>query len=123
MLVVDDEAKICEFLSAGLEGEGLEVVSASDGKMALKTVEMRGTEPLIVVVDVLMPGGIDGLTLARRLRDRLKKTKIALMSGHLSDDSWWPADLREIAFLSKPFRLAQVTELVEAARAEFRSGS
>lgn len=45
---------------------------------------------LLVLTDVLMPG-MDGLTLARKLQPQLKRGKIALMSGHLSDSSWWPA--------------------------------
>ncbi len=123
VLVVDDEARICEFLTSGLESEVLEVVSAFDGTSALRLLDERKTDPLMVVMDVLMPGGVDGLTLARKLRDRLPRSKIVLMSGHLSDDSWWPADLREVSFLAKPFRMAQVAELVEAARDEFRGSA
>ncbi len=120
ILVVDDEERICEFLTSGLESDVLEVVSAANGQAALDVLAARATDPLLVVMDVMMPGGVDGLTLARKLQDRLRRTKIALMSGHLSDDSFWPADLREVIFLTKPFRIAQVVELIEAARAEFR---
>jgi hypothetical protein len=59
------------------------------------------------------------MTLARKLLTRLTRSKIALMSGHLSDVSWWPADLREVAFLAKPFRIADLTALAETARAGF----
>jgi DNA-binding NtrC family response regulator len=120
ILVVDDEASMLELLKGGLESDQLEVVSASNGQSALRMLAERATDPLLVMMDVLMPGGVDGLTLARKLQDRLRRTKIALMSGHLNDDSWWPADLREVAFLAKPFRMAQVAELVEGARIEFR---
>jgi len=120
VLVVDDEERICKFLTAGLASDILEVVSAANGQAALDVLAARATDPLLVVMDVMMPGGMDGLMLARKLQDRLRRTKMALMSGHLSDDSFWPADLREVIFLTKPFRMAQVTELVEAARAEFR---
>jgi len=120
LLVVDDEAPICEFLTSGLESEILEAVSAPDATSALRLLAARKTDPLMVVVDVLMPGGVDGLTLVRKLRDRLPRTKIVLMSGHLNVDSWWPVDLRDVSFLAKPFRTAQVAALVEAARSEFR---
>jgi len=123
LLVVDDEARICEFLTIGLKSGVLEVVSAFDGPSALRVLAERKTDPLMVVMDVLMPGGVDGLTLARKLRARLPRTKIVLMSGHLSVDSWWPVDLRDVSFLAKPFRIAEVVELVGAARGEFRRGA
>ncbi len=74
----------------------------------------------MIVLDVLMPGGMDGLALARMLKGRQRRSKIVLISGHLSDASWWPADLRDMAFLEKPFRLARLVELLDAARSEFR---
>lgn len=120
ILVVDDEASLLELLISGLESDQLEVVGAANGQAALRVLAERPSDPLLVMMDVLMPGGDDGLTLARKLQDRLRRTKIALMSGHLSDDSFWPADLREVTFLAKPFRMAQVFELVESARSEFR---
>jgi DNA-binding NtrC family response regulator len=123
ILVVDDEASMLELLISGLESDQLEVVGAANGQSALRVLAERTTDPLLVMMDVMMPGGDDGLTLARKIQDRLRRTKIALMSGHLSDDSFWPADLREVTFLAKPFRLAQVVELVDAARSEFRGGT
>ena len=122
VLIVDDEKSMCDMISNMLAEEKVEIVTAGDGATALRLVEKRGTEPLLVVVDVLMPG-MDGLTLARKLSARLTRSKIIMMSGHLSDDSWWPADLREITFLTKPFRMAELTELVDAARAEARAES
>lgn len=119
LLVVDDDEPICTLIMNALSSEALEVVTANDGRTALQTLEQRVTEPLVVLVDVLMPG-MDGLTLTRKLCARLTRSKIIVMSGHLSDASWWPADLREITFLPKPFRMAELTELVDAARAEFR---
>ena len=65
-----------------------------------------------------MPG-MDGLTLARKLIGRLKRSKVVIMSGHLSDVSWWPADLRELVFLAKPFRMSEVSSLIDVARAGF----
>jgi FixJ family two-component response regulator len=61
---------------------------------------------------------MDGLTLARKLHARLTRSKIVIMSGHLTDASWWPADLRDLVFIAKPFRMTDLKPLVEAARAD-----
>lgn len=115
VLIVDDDAPIRTILREFLAESGLEAVAAEGGKQALALLDERPTEPLVAFVDVLMPG-MDGLTLARRMRSRFKHGKIVIVSGHLSDLSWWPEDLREVEFLAKPFRQADVLEKVEAAR-------
>jgi two-component system cell cycle sensor histidine kinase/response regulator CckA len=116
LLVVDDDAPMCELVASALANEKLEVVAALSAFDALKTLDERKSDPILIVTDVLMPG-MDGLALARKLLARRPAAKIVVMSGHLSSSSWWPADLREIAFLSKPFRMGELEELVEEARA------
>jgi two-component system, OmpR family, response regulator len=118
LLVVDDDEPIRDMIVNFLDGAGVEVVGAGSGADALDVVAARSTEPVVVFIDVLMPG-MDGLTLARKLRARLKHTTLVIISGHMTDLSWWPVDLREVAFLSKPFRLAEVTAVVAAARTGF----
>lgn len=113
--MVDDELPIQTLLCEFLADTGLEVVGADNAGKALDVIGQRETEPLLAFVDVLMPG-TDGLTLARKLRSRFKKGRIVVMSGHLSDVSFWPEDLRDVDFLAKPFRLEQILEKVTAAR-------
>jgi len=122
LLVVDDDEPIRQVLAQFLEDSGVEVVGADSGAAALDIVAARPTEPVVVFIDVLMPG-MDGLTLARKLRARLKRTTLVIISGHMTDLSWWPVDLREVAFLAKPFRLAEVTAIVAAAQTGFRRDS
>ncbi len=99
-----------------LAESGLEIEEAGNAEQALEVLGKRATEPLVAFVDVMMPG-TDGLTLARKLRTRFKKGSIVVMSGHLSDVSYWPEDLRDVDFMAKPFRLELVLEKVAAARA------
>jgi two-component system, cell cycle sensor histidine kinase and response regulator CckA len=81
-------------------------------------LEQRKTEPLLVLIDVLMPR-MDGLTLARKISTKLRRSKIVIISGHMTDLSWWPADLREVTFMPKPFRMADLTVLLQTAQKEF----
>lgn len=115
ILIVDDDEPIRTLLREFFADTGLEAVTAEGGKQALEVLDQRPTEPLVAFLDVLMPG-MDGLTLARRLRSRFRLGKIVIVSGHLSDLSWWPEDLRDVEFLAKPFRQADILEKVEAAR-------
>ena len=120
VLVVDDDKPMHELIATALGTGGLDVVTAGSAAEAFQVLDQRANEPLLVLTDVLMPG-MDGLTLARKLKARLKMGKIVVMSGHLADVSWWPSDLREVAFLAKPFRMAELMGLIESARAEFKS--
>src|SRR5438105_2130929 len=65
ILVVDDEPNIVEVVSAYLEREHFDVVTASDGEAALQ--KFKEHDPDLVVLDVMLPR-LDGLEVCRRLR-------------------------------------------------------
>ena len=65
ILVVDDEPQILRVLRRGLEGQGFEVETASDGQQGLDI--FRGTAPNLIITDLRMPG-LDGVELCRRIR-------------------------------------------------------
>ena len=116
-LVVDDDQQLREMITEQLQGFGLSVVAADGGETALSLMQTKASSPLLAVIDVMMPG-MDGLTLARKIIARYKQqTKVVIVSGHLADVSWWPVDLREVAFIPKPFRLAEIEQVIADARA------
>lgn len=75
VLVVDDDAGIREVLRAFLEEEGYEVSVARDGEEALRAA-LGATEPLVVILDLLLPA-LSG-------EDMLAATLEYLESGHAS---------------------------------------
>ena len=115
MLVVDDERSYRDLLETAFGLHEVEVVAAPNGQAALSAIAARGSDPLLVLSDVLMPV-MDGFTLARRLRDGARRTLLVLMSGSATDQSAWPADLREVPFMTKPFRLDRLTAWLGEAR-------
>src|ERR671915_33230 len=66
VLVVDDEAGARRALMRVLEGQGYETIGACDGKEAMRTLESR--TPDLILLDVLMPE-LDGLELLEQLHE------------------------------------------------------
>jgi two-component system alkaline phosphatase synthesis response regulator PhoP len=66
ILVVDDDPKIVALVRTYLERERYRVVTAMDGRSALRAIEE--VSPRLVVLDLMIPE-IDGLTVIRRARD------------------------------------------------------
>jgi PAS domain S-box-containing protein len=80
VLLVDDEAELVEVAKTYLEDMGYTVYEAEDGPSALAMVEKHGDIDL-VVTDILMPGGMNGVELAKKVRESLTQVKIIYCSG------------------------------------------
>ena len=114
ILLVDDEPAMRQLIETVLDTQHWTVKVADGATAAMATVSSAATPPTLMICDVLMPG-IDGLELTRRMLAKLPKLKVILISGHLMDLSWWPTDLREICFLTKPFSNDQLISAVREA--------
>lgn len=66
ILVVEDERAIASFLRRGLTYESYRVTVAESGPKALEIA--RDDPPDLVILDIMLPGGIDGLEVCRRIR-------------------------------------------------------
>ncbi len=107
VLVVDDDVPMCEILSHLLEYLGYSVRCTHSAAAALEVWAREGDSISFVFTDVMMPG-MDGLTLARLLRQKTSKVPILLLSGHLNDDSRWIVSEEGFCFLQKPFTLEEL---------------
>jgi len=107
VLVVDDDVPMCEILSHLLEHLGYSVRCTHSAAEALALWEEEGEGICFVFTDVMMPG-MDGLTLARMLRQKTPTVPILLLSGHLNDDSRWIVSEEGFCFLQKPFTLEEL---------------
>lgn len=79
ILVADDEIAVRTLVATVLDAEGYQVATAADGAAVL--AEANRLRPELVVLDVHMPGGPDGLTVARRLRQEGHSAGLLFLSG------------------------------------------
>jgi DNA-binding NtrC family response regulator len=114
ILVIDDEQPMRHLIEIVLKKEGWTVKTAGGSDEALEAVKAAGRPPSLVICDVLMPK-VDGLEVIRRMCGRFPGLDVIFISGHLSDVSWWPTDLREHRFLAKPFENAHLIAAVGEA--------
>jgi len=116
VLVVDDDASITAFLKRALAYEGYQVDTASDGPSGLAAA--RDNPPDLVILDVMMPGGIDGIELARRLRAGESETgKLPILMLTARDevsDRVQGLDAGADDYLVKPFALEELTARLRA---------
>jgi len=87
VLVVDDEVDLLEIAVACLEDMGCRVFHATNGSMALAIV---AREPRIdlLVTDIFMPGGMNGVELANRVRQLTPRIKVLYSRDSLP--TRWP---------------------------------
>jgi PAS domain S-box-containing protein len=82
-LAVDDETDLLEVAVSYLEELGLKVLHAQDGPAALAILEQTPDVDLLVT-DVMMPGGMDGVELARRARQLRPDMRVVYSTGYSS---------------------------------------
>src|SRR5436305_10165381 len=112
VLVVDDDPPLRRMLERTLVAEGFEVTVAADGGAALVAVERSA--PDVIVLDVGMPV-LDGLAVARRLRDKGLPTPILMLTARDAvPDRVAGLEAGADDYLIKPFA---VQELVARVRA------
>lgn len=101
ILVVEDEPLIRLGLAGLAEEWGYGAYEAGDATEAIAVIE-RGDTINLVITDVDMPGGMDGLVLAHTIRDRWPTISVIVTTGKVAIN---PDDLpRGVPFLPKPCR-------------------
>lgn len=101
ILVVDDDPRICRLLNRFLTAEGYAVETAANGQVMLRALR---TEPYdLVILDLRLPGGEDGLTLARRMRSETSAGLIMLTGRSDAVDKVIGLEVGADDYVTKPF--------------------
>ncbi|MGH9608381.1 MAG: response regulator [Bryobacteraceae bacterium] len=117
VLVVEDEKRIADFLSRGLESAGFAVDVASGGGDAIERV--HATEYDLVILDLGLPD-IDGLTVLQKIKNRKAVTAVLILSARDSvEDRVKGLEQGADDYLVKPFAFV---ELLARTRVLLRRG-
>jgi len=112
IMLVEDEDAVRTFSQRALTNKGYEVISAENGESALALYNKQGEKMIdLLITDVVMPG-MDGPTLAQRIRQSSPHLKIIFMSGY-TEDKLKDYMGERTYFLPKPFTLKQLAAKVK----------
>jgi two-component system, NtrC family, nitrogen regulation response regulator NtrX len=122
VLIIDDEPNIRRMVGALLSSEGYEVHEAPTGRAGVEAAAQL--DPDVVLVDLMMPGELDGIAVLSALRERHPDLPVVMMSGRAGlSDAVKATKLGAFNFLEKPLTpegvllsLASALELRQARR-------
>ena len=120
ILIVEDDARIADFLQRGLRAEGHAVQLARDGNAGLALAraaadeQRRGGPPCVLLLDLALPG-LDGVSLCRRLRAEGHALPVLMLTAQGAVEERI-AGLRAGAddYLPKPFDFDELLARIEA---------
>jgi CheY-like chemotaxis protein len=113
ILIVDDRLEMRKLVEASLRSENHFFVYAANGLEGWQ--KLQEEHPDLVVLDIMMPGVIDGLTVLRRLRAApdLKDCKVVLLTGKgQQEDLARGLSAGADAYMTKPFSPKELVVLV-----------
>lgn len=110
ILTVDDDLHLLRLVARNLVFGGYEVLTASDGELALEQIEAQ--QPDLVLLDVMMPR-MDGLAVCQRVRE-FSTVPIIMLTAR-EQDKVRALDLGADDYLTKPFSVDELLARVEAA--------
>jgi DNA-binding response OmpR family regulator len=113
VLIVEDQDDVREVVRITLELEDFAIHEAPDGPSGLQ--QAARLRPDLVLLDVMMPGGIDGLQVCQRIKHdpQLKRTRVVMLTARDQ-----PADRKAAAqagadhYLVKPFSPNELLDTV-----------
>ena len=114
VLLIDDEPNIRRMVGALLGAEGYDVRAAEDGKSGVALA--LESELDVVMVDLMMPGDLDGMAVLETLRAQRVDLPVIMMSGRAGlSDAVRATKLGAFTFLEKPLTPEGVLLAVSAA--------
>jgi hypothetical protein len=113
LLLVEDDAGVRLLTRTILERQGYRVHAVGSGVEALELWSSVREEVALLVTDLMMPGGVSGHELVRRLRREKPDLRVVFTSGYDADPTATPMPLVPGKnFLSKPYSKDSLTRLV-----------
>jgi DNA-binding response OmpR family regulator len=112
ILVVEDDPNIADLVEVYLRRDGYRVVQATDGERGLAALERE--RPRLVVLDVGLPGGVDGFEVCRRIRAAGEVPVVLLTARDTEVDRVLGLELGADDYVTKPFSPRELAARVKA---------
>jgi two-component system CheB/CheR fusion protein len=114
ILVVEDDPNLLDLLQLFLRGEGHHVATAPDGATALDIVATSPASTDLLLTDYNLPGDLNGLDLAARLRENREALLPAvILTGDVSADTVRKIAEQDCVPLNKPVKLDSLTRVLQ----------
>ena len=107
ILIVEDHADVRQTISEVLSHLGYRVLTTTTGSEALAILQQENSIE-VLLSDVVLPGGVSGIELARTARTLKPELKVVLSSGYVGDEARHDLTPGEFSFLPKPYRPAEL---------------
>ena len=120
ILLIDDDANICDLVKIYLENEGYEVKVATDGSEGLSYFKMY--EPDLVLLDIMLPKK-DGWQVCREIREQSSKPIIMITAKSEVFDKVLGLELGADDFIVKPFNVKELSARVKAVLRRYNTHS
>jgi DNA-binding response OmpR family regulator len=112
IVVVEDDTNIADLVDLYLRREGFRVIQAGTGEMGLAAIDRE--RPRMVILDVGLPGGIDGLEVCRRVRAKQSLPVLMLTARDGEVDRILGLELGADDYVTKPFSPRELVARVKA---------
>jgi signal transduction histidine kinase/ActR/RegA family two-component response regulator len=112
ILVVDDEPSMLNITNSLLSGIGYNVLTARNAIDALDILKKEKID--LVISDIIMPGEMNGIALAKYIKQNFQNIKVILTSGfpgHLHKNE--SDELKQFVFFEKPFKMKELESIVK----------
>ena len=120
ILIVDDEPRLVHLVREVLTATGYEVLAVSTGSHAIESVAIE--QPDLVLLDLMLPGGVDGYEVAQRIRE-FSDVPIIMLTAKVRDtDLLRGFETGADDYITKPFNskelLARIRAVLKRAEGE-----
>jgi two-component system CheB/CheR fusion protein len=130
ILIVEDDADVCELLELLLKNEGHRVAAVHDGLAAIALLEHGAIRPDLVIADYNLPSGMDGLEVITKLREAARhEVPAIILTGDITTRTLRRVAGQNCVQLNKPMKPVELLQViarllpVPKAESHHRSGS
>ena len=111
ILIIDDDAELCELVTEYLEGEGFEVESVHDGVTGVE--RCLDSDPELVILDVMLPG-LGGFEVLKGIRERSRVPVIMLTARREEVDRIVGLEMGADDYIPRPFNPLELAARIRA---------